>query len=192
MIIYKATNIINDMCYIGQTVCSINKRLKEHKHSSKHSQNYLYRAIRKYRWDNFIWEVIDDTCQTKDELDEMEYHYIKQYHSHVSKYGYNLTWGGEGSYGYKHTDNTKKRMRDNHADVSGKKNPNYGSRGQKNPNSKTYKVTFPNGDSEIIVGLPIFCKQYNLGRGNMTLVAQGIKEHHKGYKCEYYETVKAV
>jgi len=27
----------------------------------------------------------------------MEYHYIKQYHSHYTKNGYNITYGGEGT-----------------------------------------------------------------------------------------------
>lgn len=32
MLIYKATNIITEKCYIGQTVKSLNQRGLEHKH----------------------------------------------------------------------------------------------------------------------------------------------------------------
>ncbi len=95
MIIYKATNTNNGKCYIGQTINSLKQRVIGHKHgsSSKGYTYHFYNAIRKYGWDNFIWEVIDDTCQTKDELDEMEFHYIKQYNSLDD--GYNLTEGGD-------------------------------------------------------------------------------------------------
>ena len=38
----------------------------------------------------------------------------------------NMTWGGEGCIGYKHTEKTKNKMSENHADVSGENNPMYG------------------------------------------------------------------
>lgn len=98
MIIYKITNIINHKCYVGQTVKCIRWRLKEHIRQSKYNKtnSYFHRAIRKYGWDSFKWKILCE-CDTKKELDEMEFHFIKQYHSYVSEYGYNLTWGGEGN-----------------------------------------------------------------------------------------------
>ena len=38
----------------------------------------------------------------------------------------NMTWGGEGCIGYKHTEESKNKMSENHADVSGENNPMYG------------------------------------------------------------------
>jgi len=68
-----------------------------HKSSSKiRTKQAFYRAINKYGWDAFVWEVVDDTCVTNDELNVMELHYIKQYHSHGNDNGYNMTWGGDG------------------------------------------------------------------------------------------------
>lgn len=98
MIIYKAKNVINNKCYIGQTSKCLEVRKKEHLHKGY----YFYNAIQKYGMDNFKWFVLCD-CDTKKELDEMEFHYIKQYHSHISEWGYNLTYGGEGTFGYKHS-----------------------------------------------------------------------------------------
>ena len=39
-----------------------------------------------------------------------ERYFIKKYRSFERKYGYNLTEGGEGSPGYKHTEEAKKNM----------------------------------------------------------------------------------
>ena len=40
--------------------------------------------------------------------------------------GYNLTDGGDGCTGYKHTAASRAKISANHADVSGKNNPQYG------------------------------------------------------------------
>jgi len=131
MIIYKATNNVNKKCYIGQTKFNIEIRKKQHSSNGF----LLHNAIRKYGIDAFEWEVIDDTCQSKEELDEMEYHYIKQYHSHISEYGYNMTWGGDGIHGYKHTEKSKKKMSESlKGRLSGKNNPMYGKIGKLHPN----------------------------------------------------------
>ena len=49
---------------------------------------------------------------------------------------------------------------------------------------KTYKITFPNGLSQIIIGLKPFCLEHNLNPGNMSWVAAGYAEHHKNFRCE--------
>jgi hypothetical protein len=40
----------------------------------------------------FSWEMLCE-CETKEELDEMEIHYIRQYNSLSKNNGYNMTWG---------------------------------------------------------------------------------------------------
>lgn len=96
MIIYKCTNIKNKKCYIGQTIITLNKRRQSHESKSfkKSDNTYFHKAIRKYGKEFFIWEVICK-CDNKEELDEMEFHYIKQYNSFVKDGGYNLTHGGD-------------------------------------------------------------------------------------------------
>ncbi len=110
MIIYKITNRTNNKCYIGQTIKSLDVRIREHINSPKTKQ-VLHKAIHTYGINNFFWETICE-CDTKEELDDMEFHYIKQYKSHGTENGYNMTWGGEGTIGYKHTNQTKQIISD--------------------------------------------------------------------------------
>ncbi len=106
MIIYKVTNNINKKCYIGQTV----KTLKERKRTHSWGKQLIHKAIKKYKKENFTWEIVDDTCQSYDELLEMECHYIIQYHSYCKEWGYNLTHGGEGSLGRECKKETRKMI----------------------------------------------------------------------------------
>lgn len=96
--IYKITNKINGKCYIGQST-DINDRWIKHRSrpfqiNDGSYDTYLYRSIRKYGLDNFIFEVIEE-CSC-DELNEREIFYIDFYNSHYTKCGYNMTFGGEG------------------------------------------------------------------------------------------------
>lgn len=76
MIIYKATNKVNGKSYIGQTIQTIQRRAYCHKlNAINGSKTYFHNAIRKYGFDSFVWQVIE-ICQSKEELDEMEFHYI--------------------------------------------------------------------------------------------------------------------
>lgn len=108
MIIYKITNLLNGKCYIGQTIFSIEVRKKRHiRDSKKHSLYPIHRALSKDGIDNFKWEELE-RCDCKASLDVTENLKIIEHHSHISEGGYNLTWGGEGCSGYKHTDDMKK------------------------------------------------------------------------------------
>lgn len=111
MIIYKATNKINGKCYIGQTIKSLRSRRKAHINRTKHGSNlYFCNAIRKYKSNNFKWEILCE-CESKNEMDEMEFHYIKQYKSHELENGYNMTIGGDkGTFGWIPSKETRKRM----------------------------------------------------------------------------------
>jgi group I intron endonuclease len=119
MIIYKATNKIDGKCYIGQTINSLNDRKITHKCHGKKDNNYFHNALKKYGFDNFEWKIIEE-CSSKEEMDEMEFHYIKQYDSYKKKNGYNITMGGEGTqlfgkangmYGKKHSEESIEKMR---------------------------------------------------------------------------------
>ena len=98
MIIYKATNLINNKTYIGQTVLDLNTRRRQHENSYKYKSCYAFsRAIKKYGKENFKWEVID-TATTIEELNEKESYYIEFYKSLTSQNGYNLKGGGDNSF----------------------------------------------------------------------------------------------
>jgi len=110
MIIYLVTNLINQMKYVGQTIRTLKQRKSSHLSSSKKgSTYYLHRAIRKYGAENFKWEVIYN-ASSEEELNEKETFFIKEYNTN-SQDGYNLTEGGRGIRGWKHSELTKEKIK---------------------------------------------------------------------------------
>jgi group I intron endonuclease len=108
--IYKITNIKNNKCYIGETIQNLAKRWKDHKSAIKRDGGCkaLKSAIKKYGLDNFKFEVII-ICFDEDRL-IYEKEYIKKYNSMVPN-GYNILAGGqEGVLGFKHSEETKKKI----------------------------------------------------------------------------------
>lgn len=124
MLIYKATNNINGKIYIGQTTKTLEERKKYHKRDSKRIDTLFYRAIRKYGWDNFNWEIIHDNITTIEELDSLEEYYIKLYNCFDNPgIGYNTQSGGN------HFKLTEEECQKRSERVSGEKNPMYGKPG---------------------------------------------------------------
>lgn len=108
-IIYKAENKHNSMVYIGKTITDLCGRMSRHKYDSikMNKNNYFNRAIRKYGFDSFSWEILT-TTDIKSKLSALEKFYIAAYRK-MSKL-YNLTDGGDGTSGYKVSDETKKKI----------------------------------------------------------------------------------
>jgi hypothetical protein len=77
---------------------------------------------------------------------------------------YNRTDGGEGSGGYKFTDEQKKDL--------------------KGP-IKSYTIMDPSGKKFNILNLNKFCRENNLDQSCMTSVAKGKRKQHKKYCCWY-------
>ena len=120
MIVYKITNKTNGKMYIGQTKMPLVKRWYLHCHKSS-GCTALHHAIEKYGSENFIVEQIDVACD-RAELDRKEQFWIEYYNSIVPN-GYNLKSGGNTP---KYSNESRKRMSTNHADVGGINNPRYG------------------------------------------------------------------
>jgi group I intron endonuclease len=98
------------MKYVGQTIRTLKQRKSSHLSSSKKgSTYYLHRAIRKYGAENFKWEVIYN-ASSEEELNEKETFFIKEYNTN-SQDGYNLTEGGRGIRGWKHSELTKEKIK---------------------------------------------------------------------------------
>ncbi len=126
--IYLIVNKINNKCYVGQAKCYNNKgyatgykrrwitHLQEAKHRNK-GCIALNSAIRKYGKDNFKVNLIY-ICHI-DKLDYYEKLFIWLYDS-LFPNGYNIRTGGKNG---KHTDASRKRMRDKKL---GTNNPSYG------------------------------------------------------------------
>ena len=51
-----------------------------------------------------------------------------------------------------------------------------------------WDIISPNGKLETVLSLTDFCKRNNLSQGNMTEVALGRRNHHKGFKCSKHFT----
>lgn len=100
--IYKIENLINGKIYIGKSV-NVEKRFKTHINDSfnenKPEYNHLiHKAIRKYKVENFSFDIIEE-CD-ENELNSREMYWIHIYDCCVldgRDKGYNMTRGGEGS-----------------------------------------------------------------------------------------------
>ena len=138
--VYKHTSPSGKV-YVGIT-CQIPEKRWANGNGYK-SNKYFFSAIKKYGWDKFIHEILFDqlsydvACQKEIEL-------IAYYDSTNPHKGYNLSTGGEnGGSGYHMSEEakqkiskankgrvvseeTKRKMVENHRDMSGPNNPNYG------------------------------------------------------------------
>jgi group I intron endonuclease len=110
MVIYRCLNIVNGKSYIGKTT-DFKKRKKDHiRNAIKGYLDYpFYRAINKYGVDSFEWSILCSE-ESNDKLNEKEIFYIAEYNSHSNKNGYNVSLGGDGNLGYKHTDEFKRKQ----------------------------------------------------------------------------------
>ena len=102
-VIYKYTNKINGKVYIGQTIDEY-RRIWNHRKACDDS--LFHRAVRKYGFDSFEYTVLERVDE--DLLNGREVVWIEQYKTNDRKFGYNLTSGGEGTRGYKYTDEQRK------------------------------------------------------------------------------------
>jgi group I intron endonuclease len=91
-IIYKITSP-KGKSYIGRTN-DFKRRMVEHKHCaySKKSSNSLYRAIRKYGWDNMNKEIICEVDSTQSQKIEEEFISL----NNTVRKGYNDSFIGTG------------------------------------------------------------------------------------------------
>lgn len=93
--IYRITNNVTGMSYVGNTSYDIQKRWREHCHDAKKArcQNRpLYADMQEYGFENFSISVIE---KCNDEIaNEREKYWIKKLDTF--KNGYNCTFGGSG------------------------------------------------------------------------------------------------
>ena len=117
--VYVHTNKQNGKKYVGITSAKPERRWNN-------GLGYLQcsamnNAIRKYGWDGFEHFVFPDKY-TKTEACLLERMLIKSLHSNVNENGYNIDIGGScGASGRILSEETKKKISQNHADISGDK-----------------------------------------------------------------------
>ena len=93
--IYKITNIINNKCYIGKTLKTVQDRWKEHCQDylrRDEEKRPLYSAMKKYGIKNFKIEEIEQCSENI--VNEREKYWIQYFNSYRN--GYNATLGGDG------------------------------------------------------------------------------------------------
>lgn len=108
--IYKIGFLTTSKVYIGQSV-DIYRRMTEHWMSadatednlnSKTQRDYMlpiHRAMQKYGRENTYLEILE-RCP-REQLNEQEKYWIKYYKSDNTQYGYNLSSGGQDTFGLK-------------------------------------------------------------------------------------------
>lgn len=87
--IYIYTNKINGKQYIGQTSCSLKKRHIQHLHQN---ETYFDKALKKYGFENFNLDILEDNIFDAEELNQKEIYYIDKFDTFNN--GYNMTRGG--------------------------------------------------------------------------------------------------
>jgi group I intron endonuclease len=198
MIIYKVTNTTNGKVYIGKTSQTVEKRQWEHCNRAKLGwEQVLYRAIRKYGEEAFTWEVIDSS-DNENEIDEKETYWIKHHNSYIGNpnhNGYNMTTGGEGTSGYKFTEEQRKARSEQY---SGEGNPMYGrkfteetiqklkSRSQCGANA--IPVLQLDMDGNVIArydNVTLASESVNGDTSTIVKVCKGKRKQHKGYLWKY-------
>lgn len=134
MLIYLITNKINNKKYIGQTTKTLEERIKDYYKEYRYRSDCerpIIRAMRKYGFDNFIFEIVENDIKSQKDLDIKEIYYIDLYKTQISNgIGYNLKFGGLGG---KHAEETKIKIGNAQ---KGKLNHMYGKYGELNSKSK--------------------------------------------------------
>lgn len=100
-VVYKTTCVVNGKIYIGQTI----KRSIYYRGGGKSLSN----AIRKYGVHSFVKEVLEE-CGCREDLDDRERYWIKYFNSTNKSIGYNIATGGNSASGYRHSEETKRKM----------------------------------------------------------------------------------
>lgn len=109
-IIYLARCKENEKGYVGQTV-NFKRRIKGHKVDAENgSTNIFHRAIRKYGWDSFEWTILyEDDDNDLDWMGWWERKFIRELRTKTPN-GYNMSDGGEGTYGLKWKDESRQKL----------------------------------------------------------------------------------
>lgn len=148
--IYKHTSP-NGKIYIGTTKHQNNPNRRWSNGNGYKKNEYFWRAIQKYGWDNFTHEILEKDLSYENS-GEREKYYINFFNSINKNFGYNIESGGnnlkiipketidKSNKKKKETNSekwTEERKREWSKRISGKNNPNYGNHklaGKNHPN----------------------------------------------------------
>ena len=109
--VYKITNKVTGKIYVGITNQGSGARYRHHWYEARIGESApIHKSMAKYGEENFTLEIID-FADTYEELKEKERFWIKELNSMDRKIGYNLTEGGDGTFGRMHSEETKEKIR---------------------------------------------------------------------------------
>ena len=98
-IIYMVRHIASGRLYVGQTICGLKERWRQHVKSALtetgKKRTFFHNAIRKYGAEAFKTDVLE-TSGSREALNEAEKRWIATLNT-AHPYGFNLTYGGDAS-----------------------------------------------------------------------------------------------
>lgn len=107
--VYIITHTVSLKAYVGFTGLTMNRRFQKHCSDARKGEGWLlHKAMRKYGTDMFSVDMLA-TAETRTEAAELEKWYIVEFDTRAPT-GYNLTDGGDGALGYRHTQEFKTAM----------------------------------------------------------------------------------
>lgn len=180
--IYCIENLVNHKKYIGQSN-DIEHRWKTHKYalnSGCHDNDYLQKSWNKYGCENFRFYIIE-LCDIE-MLDEREVYYIDFYDTLNRDNGYNLTSGGstnkyyseevrnkisQALKGHSVSLETRIKVSEHHADVSGENHPMYGRRHSEEAKERMRQVATGRPSARKNLN-PVLCVELNIMFDNAT------------------------
>lgn len=177
-----------ELRYIGKTTNTL-KRYQSHCRAKGNS--YRDKWIRSLKDAGLMPEmVIIETCGN--DWVEAEKFYIAYFKS-LGCLLTNLTAGGEGCEGHKHTDETKRimRLKKLHKPLSQEHRESLSSAAMGKPKNyvngkaKRCRVTKPDGEVVETLSLRKFSIDNNLNPSIMAKIARGMVKSHRGYVVEY-------
>jgi len=132
--IYQIRNLNNGKRYIGSTLRNFKGRWKVHKsllNNNKHSNKHLQLSWNKYGEKSFVFEILFE-LEDNDEILKKEIEIILETKVFQKENGYNSmtsNWVNpmfkkrtRGMLGKKHSDESRQKIKERHADFSGDKN----------------------------------------------------------------------
>lgn len=118
-LVYLIRNIKTDKAYVGKTDRSLDKRMAEHFMDAKTrpEKSVLHKSIRKYGKRKFFIQPLTSFV-SPEQATNLEKIWIVLLRSCNKKYGYNLSYGGEG---HEQSQETKDKL----INLRGNEHPNY-------------------------------------------------------------------
>lgn len=103
--------------YVGQTTMGISERFNHHKYDAKassYNKKYdlaVYRWMRKHGIEDITYKILQ-VLDSPEELNNAEIFWIQEFDTFKSSHGLNLSIGGSSITGYKHSEESRKKMSD--------------------------------------------------------------------------------